>query len=337
MSLEDMVEEYSKKWRVSKEEAQEKIRRILEDKAPSPDKLFPEPLGEISKKIQDINQAVLSTAYTKRLLTAPPEDVEVLKGKVERTESIVADLKATIEEKINKLTEVLNEKEKEKNREELMSELEARIAPINEGLQAIMNRLNSLEQQRMEQTPPSTAESQRKGITDIVTEAEKVENEAKTLLTKFGYRVEPDKLSREEIQKMIEEAQRQAIEKLPPDELKKRLESTGYKIVGGPITWDQFEKALEEARKRAQEEAIEDKRIDAVSGIIRDSITKVIDMFKPAVEGWLQAPPPTPVATPPTSVVTPPPVTEPPAPSMPDVAEAAKTLLEGSEIRPKKA
>ena len=40
----------------------------------------------------------------------------------------------------------------------------------------------------------------------------------------MGYRVEPERLSREEVQRMIEQAQRDALSKLPPEQLKERLE-----------------------------------------------------------------------------------------------------------------
>jgi|GEM_PF-5195744 uncharacterized protein (DUF1697 family) len=85
---------------------------------------------------------------------------------------------------------------------------------------------------------------------------------------------------------MIEEAQKKALENLPIEEIKKKLEQAGYKIMGGPLTWDQVEKLIEEAKKRAQEEVLEDKRIDAVADIIRDSVSRIIEMFKPAVELW---------------------------------------------------
>jgi sugar diacid utilization regulator len=84
VSVEDIVEEYSRKWKVSREEDGRKIRKMLEEKTPSKEKIFPEPIGEVSKKIQDINQAALSTAYSedvvalalKRMTTSPCFNVE---------------------------------------------------------------------------------------------------------------------------------------------------------------------------------------------------------------------------------------------------------------------
>jgi polyhydroxyalkanoate synthesis regulator phasin len=118
MSVEDIIEEYSRKWKVSKEEAEMKIRKMLEEKTPSQEKIFPEPLGEISRKIQDINQAALSTAYTRRLLSSPPEDVAALRDKIEKIDAVIADLKAGFEGRINQITEILNEKTRREQREE---------------------------------------------------------------------------------------------------------------------------------------------------------------------------------------------------------------------------
>jgi muramoyltetrapeptide carboxypeptidase LdcA involved in peptidoglycan recycling len=126
---------------------------------------------------------------------------------------------------------------------------------------------------------------------EILKQADQLAEEAKSWLSKLGYKVEPEKLSRDEVQKMIMEAQKQALANLPTDDLKKRLQEAGYKIVGGPLTYEQVEKLVEEAKRKAQEEAIDDKRIDAVAGIIRESVTKIIEMFRPAVEVWLQSAP----------------------------------------------
>jgi len=290
MSVEDIIEEYSKKWGVSREEAERKIKKMLEEKTPSAEKLFPEPIGEISKKIQDINQAALSTAYTRRLLSSPPEDVAALRDKIEKIDAVVADLKAGIEAKINQITEILNEKARKEQREELLKELDSKMDPLRQTLQAMAEKLKGIEK-----GAPGISEAIKPTEvakpSEILKQAEQLAEDAKNWLSKLGYKVEPEKLSREEVQKMIQEAQKQALASLPEDDLKKRLQQAGYKIVGGPLTYEQVEKLVEEAKRKAQEEAIDDKRIDAVAGIIRESVSKIIEMFRPAVEVWLQSTP----------------------------------------------
>jgi hypothetical protein len=283
VSVEDIIEEYSKKWGVSREEAERKIKKMMEEKTPSQEKIFPEPIGEISKKIQDINQAALSTAYTRRLLSSPPEDVVALREKIEKIDAVVADLKAGLESQIGQLTEILNEKSKKENREELLKELDSKMDPLRQSLQAVAEKLKGLEK--------GEEPSGKVKPSEILKQADELAEEAKTWLGRLGYKVEPEKLPREEVQKMIMEAQKQALASLPTEELKKRLQEAGYKIVGGPLTYEQVEKLVEEARHRAQEEVIDDKRIDAVAGIIRESVSKIIEMFRPAVEVWLQSTP----------------------------------------------
>ena len=331
-SIEDAIEEYSKRWNISKEEAEKKIRKLLET-VPSTDNPFPEPLGEISKKVQDINQAVLSAAYTKRLLSAPPEDVTVLRAKIENVENTVNELKTGLEEKINQLTALLDEKQKKESRDELMQELEARMEPLKQGLQELVSRLKAIEEHKIASPPPPSSEVKPESLSELLDKVKTLEEESKKMLSRFGYRVEPEKLSKEDVMRMIEEAQKQALERLSMEELKKRLEAAGYKVVGGPISWEEFQKAVEEAKRKAQEEVSDDKKIEAVTGIIRDSVAKIIDMFKPAVETIFRQPPPenptsVPPVIPPVSPTPPPPVSEPP----PVPTPTPKTELTGGDI-----
>jgi DNA repair exonuclease SbcCD ATPase subunit len=132
---------------VSKEEAEKRIKKLLEkfppsDKTPSPNNIFPEPIGEVSRKIQDINQALLTTAYTTRLLKTPPDEIMELR---ERIDSIIADIKSGLETKINELTKILDEKTKKEQREELLNELNSRIDPIRQNLEVLMKKLEMLE------------------------------------------------------------------------------------------------------------------------------------------------------------------------------------------------
>jgi len=282
------IEKYSKKWGLTPEEAEKKIRRLLEEAGkedrkkaiPTVENIFPEPLGELSKKVQDVNQALLSTAYTRRHLNSPPEDIAALREKIERTDRIVSDLKSGLEEQIRKLTETLEDKKRKETREELLKELDEKMNPVREGLKTLMEKL-----EKVEKGESTTSNGMKPS--DVLKEANKVAEEAKGWLSSMGYKVEPERLSREEVQKMIEEAQKQALEKLPPDELKKKLEEKGYEIVGEPLTPAKVREIVKEERRKAQEEVLDDKRISAVENIIRDSVKEIVSMFKPAVQMWV--------------------------------------------------
>ena len=292
---EDVIERYSKRWKVSREEAERRLKQVFNNnnsakKVPTLENLFPEPIGELSKRVQDINQALLSSAYTRRLLNSPPEDIAELRARIENLDRIVGDMKSTLEDQIKRITETLEDKRRKEAREELLKELDEKMNPLRENLQRLSEKLEILEKGgtlRVEGARGTVAPLEPEKILE---EAEKVAEKARSWLRRQGYRIEPERLTKEDVQKMIEQAQREALEKMPPEQLKQRLEAMGYKIVGGPITWEQFEKALEEAKKKAKEEALDDKRIDAVVDIVRESVSKIIEMFKPAVEALFTAP-----------------------------------------------
>jgi len=292
---EDIIERYSKRWKVSREEAERRLKQVFNNnnsakKVPTLENLFPEPIGELSKRVQDINQALLSSAYTRRLLDSPPEDIAELRARIENLDRIVGDMKSTLEDQIKRITETLEDKRRKEAREELLKELDEKMNPLRENLQRLSEKLEILEKGGTLRVEGARGTATLLEPEKILEEAEKVAEKARSWLRRQGYRIEPERLTKEDVQKMIQQAQREALEKMPPEQLKKRLEAMGYKIVGGPITWEQFEKALEEAKKKAKEEALDDKRIDAVVDIVRESVSKIIEMFKPAVEALFTAP-----------------------------------------------
>jgi hypothetical protein len=216
-----------------------------------------------------------------------------------------------------------------------MKELEAKMEPLKQNLQALVDKLRVVEEQKIASPPPPSGEAKPESLSELLDKVKTLEEESKKMLSRFGYRVEPEKLSKEDVVKMIEEAQKQALERLSPEELKKRLEAAGYKVVGGPISWEEFQKAVEEAKRKAQEEVSDDKKIEAVTSIIRDSVAKIIDMFKPAVETIFRQPP----APPPENPASVPPVIPPVNPTPPPVSEpppvptpTPKTELTGGDV-----
>ena len=72
--------------------------------------------------------------------------------------------------------------------------------------------------------------------------------------------------------------------------VKEALERMGLKVEDVYMRKDEVERLVEEARRRATEEAMDDKRIEAVADIISDAISKIIEMFKPAVQALFTAP-----------------------------------------------
>lgn len=286
MSLKEAAEKYSKKWGVSPEEAEKKIKQMLDNAGterkkavPSLENIFPEPLGDISKKIQDVNQAVLSTAYTRKVLDTPSEEAIALRDRIGKIENIVGELKTGLETKIKELTETLEDKNRKEARREMLEELDSKMNPLRESLKDLSQRLEKAGE---------GGEGGSMEAGSVLDEANKVAEKAKGWLVKMGYKVEPEKLSKQEVMKMIDEAQKQALANMSPEDLRKRLEKTGYKVVGGPISYDQLEKIMKGARKQWEEETLDDKRIDAAAEIVKTATRQIVSMFQPAVSAWME-------------------------------------------------
>ena len=144
---EDVIERYSKRWKVSREEAERRLKQVFNNnnsakKVPTLENLFPEPIGELSKKVQDINQALLSSAYTRRLLDSPPEDIAELRARIENLDRIVGEMKSTLEDQIKRITETLEDKKRKEAREELLKELDEKMNPLRENLQRLSEKLS---------------------------------------------------------------------------------------------------------------------------------------------------------------------------------------------------
>jgi hypothetical protein len=69
------------------------------------------------------------------------------------------------------------------------------------------------------------------------------------------------------------------------------LEKMGFKVEDQYLRRDEVERIVEEAKRRAAEEALDDKRIEAVRDIIQDAVARIIEMFKPAIN-MIFVPPP---------------------------------------------
>jgi hypothetical protein len=182
----------------------------------------------------------------------------------------------TIKEELQGLKNQIANQKKSEEIQALMDKIDEAVGPLKE-------RLDTMEEGKGSgATPPPPPPPSPE---DLFTQISDITERAKGWLDKAGYKVEMDKgLSKEEIQKMIDEASKAAIEKIPQDQLKDKLEKAGYKIVGGPVTYEQAQKMAEEAAAKAHEDALDDKRIEAVENIIHDGIVEVVNMFKPAVE-----------------------------------------------------
>jgi prefoldin subunit 5 len=73
--------------------------------------------------------------------------------------------------------------------------------------------------------------------------------------------------------------------------IKETLEKMGLKVEDMYMKRDEVEKLIEETKRKAVEEALDDKRIEAVSKIVSDAIAQIVGMFKPVVQAYFSSTP----------------------------------------------
>lgn len=269
----DLVKRYRAKWGVSEEEAKEKVKKFMEKRPvdrsramPSTDNLFPDPVGPLSEKVQDINQAALSTAFTKKSLkemNQPPEEMEKLKSEVDTVKETVNNVMELVTKRLEELQDTLDVKVKKEEREALISELEEKVVkPLRSDLEAVKKRVETAP----EGGPTKTAEDLR----EVRTRLKQAEEDAMGVLEDMGYSLPKKRL------------QLGAEESVPKkdDDLVAELKSRGYRVEYGMVSREQAEKMAEEGRHRAQEDVQDDQRIKAVENIVGKAIDNLFEMFK---------------------------------------------------------
>jgi molecular chaperone GrpE (heat shock protein) len=188
----------------------------------------------------------------------------------------VKELKAALEGLKAKLEEIETRKKSE--------ELEALKDELRTMIDSLTERIDTLESRISAPQPQNNSKPE-----NIISEAKRVADTAKQILMEMGYRVEPASVPIHELNKILEQKKKEIIDSLSPEELKSLLESKGYKVVGGPVRWEDVEKMLEDVKKRAYEEALEDKKIEMAANVLRDVTSRFIDLFKPAVQFWIES------------------------------------------------
>lgn len=264
-NVNEAVEFYSKKWGVSEEEAAEKIQKLLEErKAPSMEDLFPEPLGELSRKVQDINQAVLSTAFTRKKVAEMEnpqkssgvqqdvDDAVHTAGREIITQKLTAidPIRAKVDEALGELVgDMLKERLKGTNKEELRAMLDGLFDEFGEKVvKPLYEKVTALE------TEKGKEEQSMSEVVDLVTDAEK---KYKDFLEKRGFKVESVNITRDSVEKMIHDAvatQKQEWEKESGTQVeveKERIQAT-EKILTG-VTDRVFDIFLEPIKGKIQE------------------------------------------------------------------------------------
>ncbi len=277
-STDEMVKVYREKWGVSEEEAKKQVQKFLSRKpvdrskvTPSAGNLFPEPVGPLSEKVQDMSQAALSTVYMRKTLqemNQPPEEIEALKEDMDSVKKDVSGLLQLVNTRMTEMYETLKGKQAEEARQQLIEQLKTEvIKPLQDKIEAVEERIKTEE-------PPQRVESIKtlKGIVDSAVD------DAKTILEEAGYPV-PEK------RPMVSEPSKEPDTKELVEELRKR----GYHIEYDMIPREKALELVKAAREKAQEDVLDDKRIEGVVKVIETGLNRVFDMFAEPLQMWMNS------------------------------------------------
>jgi len=266
-TMDDVVKRYAKRWNVPEDEAATKIltflesegeeQRKLQDRAshiPRPGDFFPAPLGDLSRKIQDVNQALLTTEFTKRSIAEmrqPPQslqEINILKDEVK-------ELKTTINTTLKEVKDTLAAKNQEESRRVMLEQVENMIKPLQEtvnGLQTALTKSPTLTQEGMIIKTPK----------DIIKAQQEYQQEAETFLKNQGYAIGRD--TGMSVQDVIE------LRKLTLDHEKWKTEQE----------WKREEKLEELGIRKASEE----KRWETLEKISQNTMDKVSPLIDVVVQ-----------------------------------------------------
>jgi phage shock protein A len=291
-----LVEKYAKEKNLSEEDKKKLVSALLAEEDSDFEKLssrlvgFAEMLSKLKDAPEPVRNAVatIGTSLLGYTIANDPvsegvRDAAKYVAKIKFIDSAfkneneaVKELKAALEGLKSKIEEIETRKKSE--------ELEALKEELGTMIDSLTARIDTLESRIS--APQSQNNSKPE---NIISEAKRVADTAKQILMEMGYKVEPASVPLHELNKILEQKKKEIIDSLSPEELKSLLESRGYKVVGGPVRWEDVEKMLEDVKKRAYEEALEDKKIEMAAGVLRDVTSRFIDLFKPAVQYWIES------------------------------------------------
>ena len=312
-----LAEKYAKLYGVSPEEALDRIGQSIEKNLLPMDLIAStKPVGSLSEKIQDWLQSLLMirTASNmgdgkedlKLLLESINQSVESrIRAIEEKVNALLEHIRGTSENKVielirnevsnqlrpivenvNKLAEVVNklasESEKQKI-QEVLKPINDSIAQLAQAIAKLEERLNALEGRQSVSTQPTS-------VIEQVQRLKATYEELKTAVEMLGAKVVEEKLSREDVERIVQEK----LKSISNEDLIKLAQERGFVIVGGPLPFDKVQELVREAYRRGYEEGRGDKSVDYVAQIIRDGIQSLMQVIGPglqkAFENWFSNP-----------------------------------------------
>jgi len=284
-SVDEAVKFYSKRWGVSEEEAAEKMQKFLADrKVPSIEEMFPEPLGALSAKVMEANQAMISTAMTKKKIEEIDHPVKT-SGIAQDIDEAVHEAGADIiRKKLGAVDPIREEVDKavaaffggmvkdrlegKNGAEDIKEALDAEFDEFNEKMiKPLSEQVKELKEAATKKGGEAKSEGEMVPVSQVAAKIVEMENNYKAFLEKRGLKVDTVTVDKPEVEKMINEAV--AAEKTKQEALRAQWE----KESGANVT-------LESERIKATEKilsGVTDRVFDMFLGPLKDEIQKAMD------------------------------------------------------------
>jgi type I site-specific restriction-modification system R (restriction) subunit len=186
-----------------------------------------------------------------------------------------------IVENMNKMAEVINKITNDTETRKVVDTIKPLIDTLADAIKKINDRLDSLEARinSMPQTPQSGS------ILDEVQTLKKRTEELKTALEALGMKVVEEKLTKEDVEKLVQEK----LKSIPDDVLAKIAQERGYRIVGGPMPYDKVEEIVKEAYRRGVEEGRSDKNAEMLGNLLRDGLKSLFEIIGPGLQEGIKS------------------------------------------------
>lgn len=200
---------------------------------------------------------------------------------IEMIRSEVTNQLKPIVENMNKMAEVINKITNDTETRKVVDTIKPLIDTLADAIKKINDRLDSLEARinSMPQTPQSGS------ILDEVQALKKRTEELKTALEALGMKVVEEKLTKEDVEKLVQEK----LKSIPDDVLAKIAQERGYRIVGGPMPYDKVEELVREAYRRGVEEGRSDKNAEMLGNLLRDGLKSLMEIIGPGLQEGIKS------------------------------------------------
>ena len=216
------------------------------------------------KSIEDKVNALLAQLSQ----TGENKMIEIIRNEV------TGQLKPVVEN-MNKMAEVINKITNDTETKKVADTIKPLIDTLADAIRKINERLDELEA-RMNSAPQTP---QSGSVVEEVQTLKKRTEELKAALESLGMSVVEEKLTKEDVERIIQERLRN----IPDSELAKIAQERGYKIVGGRLPYEEVEKVVKEYYTRGLEDGKAEKNAEMLGNLLRDGLKNLFEVIGPGL------------------------------------------------------